>query len=166
MSDFRARWRPPDRRKNPSRATTGFFQNTQGNDHAGENINPLLPVKSLSAEAQRSRRWGINPPPAAIKIIRWQPVESGATIAQFYAELPSGLILAQLRLMRQKRVPVARPAGPESWHDGRTVLDKNGKQVWRSVIRFRDEKVEKDFKAKVLAALQAEYPQLFDGRLA
>ena len=65
-------------------------------------------------------------------------------------------MICRLRLMRSAAgfpwlsFPSQKARNP----DGTPVLRNDGRQMWRPLIRFRDQQVR---------ALQAEYPQLFDG---
>jgi len=102
-----------------------------------------------------------------VKIVFWSPSSGdGPAVGEFDVELDSGLVLCRLRMMRSAAgFPWLSLPSQKAWNpNGTPVLRSDGRQMWRPLIRFRDQKVEKSFRQQVLAALQAEYPQLFDGK--
>jgi hypothetical protein len=110
--------------------------------------------------------WG-KPGPAPIKLLRWmaRPNSAGTVLGYCDVELPSGLIICDLRLMIGQKGErwIAMPAEQQRNRDGQIVLDDRGKRHWRSHVDFRDNSVCQRFCDQVLAAPHQKHPDLFVG---
>ena len=101
-------------------------------------------------------------PATQMKIIKFSVVaDAGSTMAFLDLELPSGMILQDLRLMRGPSGPwVAMSSTKQLDRDGNPVLDPNGKPKWRNHIDFRDRATRDRFSAAVLDAIRREHPDI------
>jgi DNA-binding cell septation regulator SpoVG len=104
---------------------------------------------------------------AAVFVTRWAPVRnpSGATRAYFSVELPSGLVVNDLRLMAGKKGGghwIGMPARPMLDRDGNPKRDENGKAIWNDTIEFRDRETRDRFAELILEALRAAHPEALE----
>jgi DNA-binding cell septation regulator SpoVG len=117
--------------------------------------------------------WGPRPDagpaarPATAKIRRWQPFRNQAGTMRGYlsAELPSGMIVNDLKLMLGPagKLWIATPSIKQLDRDGQPRLDANGRQTYAQLVEFRDRAASDKFRDLVLEALQREHPEALDG---
>src|SRR5215469_15847637 len=90
------------------------------------------------SEVQHAAAWGRRPQPA-IKIRKFTPFQNAAkTVLGFLSvELPSSLVLHELRLMRgpNGRHWIALPSIKQTDKDGNPRLDAHGKPSWNAIVR-------------------------------
>jgi DNA-binding cell septation regulator SpoVG len=123
-----------------------------------------------SSELQHAATWGLRPQPA-VKILRWFPSKNagGTVLGYFSAELPSGLVIHGLRLMRGSagKLWVAMPDSKRRANDDSLVLNEAGKPIYDKVIEFASGRAREKFGEAILAALQRTHPEAFaDGSAA
>jgi hypothetical protein len=115
---------------------------------------------ALSSELQHAAAWGVRPQPQQIKILRWFPSKnaSGTVLGFISAELPSGMIVHSMRLMRG-------PAGklwigmPDTSDDDSLILNDAGKPMYDKIIEFANGRAREKFGEAILAALQRSHPE-------
>jgi DNA-binding cell septation regulator SpoVG len=113
--------------------------------------------------------WGKKPAaaPASASLPKFTPVGSdGATRAFLSAQMPSGLILHDLRLMRSKRgYWIALPAIKMLDRDGNPLLDAKQKPLYRPIIEFKDRATRDRFCDMILDLIRHSHPEVleFDG---
>jgi hypothetical protein len=104
---------------------------------------------------RRQRNEGLQQP----RLKKWMPHRSGAMHAFFSVELPSGMIVHDLRLMAGKNgFWVAMPAQKQLDRDSNPRLDANGKPLYSQILEFRDRATADRFGAMVLDVIRAEHP--------
>ena len=94
-----------------------------------------------------------------LKLLKWSPYRNpaGTMIAFFSIELPSGMVLRDLRLMlsaKGNRSFVAMPAIRSEGDDGQVK--------WTDVVDFRSREVRDRFQAPILGLLRREHPEAFE----
>jgi hypothetical protein len=118
--------------------------------------------------ALRSPESGFTGKPQArpAKILPLTPYRNaaGTVLAFFDGELPSGLIVGDLRVMRGpggKRW-IAAPSVKRRDKDDRLVLGEDGKPIYDPTIEFRDKSVRDRFTEMFIEVLRRSHPELFD----
>ena len=99
-------------------------------------------------------------PPGA-KILRFTPHQAGSMLAFLSIELPSGMIVNDLKLMigPAGKPWLAMPSQKQVDRDGSPRLDANGKQVWSQFVEFASRSAADRFRHLVLDALRLEHPE-------
>jgi hypothetical protein len=101
------------------------------------------------------------------KILKWTPYRNPAgTMAGFLsAELPSGMIINDMRLMIGPKGGrwIATPSEKRLDADGKPVIGPEGKPVYNQFIEFRDKASRDRFQDAILELLRSAHPELFDG---
>jgi DNA-binding cell septation regulator SpoVG len=104
---------------------------------------------------------------ATVKIRRWyaHPNSAGTLLGYVSAELPSGLIINDLKLMvGPKGQPwIAMPSQRQLDREGNPRSGPNGKQLWSQTIEFTTRAAADRFRDLVLDALRRQHPEAFDG---
>lgn len=102
-------------------------------------------------------------------MLKWAPhVNAAKTMLAFLSiELPSGLVLRDLRLMHspQGRRWIAMPSVKQLDRDGQTKLDASGKPTWADIVDFRDRRTRDKFQDPILELLRRLHPEAFEGEL-
>ena len=103
-------------------------------------------------------------PPGA-KILRFTPHQAGSMLAFLNVELPSGMIVNDLKLMigPTGKPWLAMPSQKQVDRDGSPRLDANGKQVWSQFVEFASRSAADRFRHLVLDALRLEHPEALGG---
>jgi DNA-binding cell septation regulator SpoVG len=111
-------------------------------------------------EAARRSRSGEAKP----KLKAWKPHRSGALLGFCSVQLPSGMILHDLRVMSGKNgLWVAMPAQKQLDRDGQPRLDANGKPIYSQIVEFVDRATAERFGAMVIDLVQRAHPGALDG---
>jgi len=97
--------------------------------------------------------------PAKPSLMKWTPRRSGALLGFCSVQLPSGMILNDLRIMTGRNgLWVAMPAQKQLDRDGQPRLDANGKPIYSQIVEFKDKPTPDRFRAMVLELARAECP--------
>jgi hypothetical protein len=105
-------------------------------------------------------------PPGA-KILRFTPHQAGSMLAFLNVELPSGMIVNDLKLMigPAGKPWLAMPSQRQLDRDGNPRLDANGKQVWSQLVEFASRSAADRFRHLVLDALRQQHPEALAGEV-
>ncbi len=98
---------------------------------------------------------------SAPKIIKWAPCrQGGSTIAFFSAELPSGMVINDLKLMAGPNGGrwIAMPSVRATDRAGNLITNKQGKALYNNFMEFSDRETRDRFSEVVLAAIRADHP--------
>jgi hypothetical protein len=95
-----------------------------------------------------------------MRLVGWRPLRQGKLYGFAEVELPIGLRIAEIPVLRGSEGPwAALPGKPELERDGRTVrLDADGKVVHRDLLAWRSRKLRKAFSDRVVALVRSVYP--------
>jgi DNA-binding cell septation regulator SpoVG len=114
-------------------------------------------------EAELQASWGIRP--STIKISKWTPFRNpaGTMLGFLSVELPSGMIVNDLKLMvgQKGRRWIALPSVKQLDKEGQPRLDINGKATWSAIVDFRNREIREKFQDQILTAMRHQYPELF-----
>lgn len=96
--------------------------------------------------------------PGRLQLLKWAPyVNSAKTMLGFLAvELPSGMILRDLRLM-------VGPKGARFLAMPSVKSERNGQPSWSDIVDFRDRATRDRFQDPILGLLRREHPEAFKG---
>ena len=99
------------------------------------------------------------------KILRFTPHQVGSMLAFLSVELPSGMIVNDLKLMigPTGKPWLAMPSQKQVDRDGNPRLDANGKQTYTQFVEFASRSAADRFRHLVLAALRLEHPEALGG---
>ena len=97
----------------------------------------------------------------AIAVLNWKPVTAGALLGFCDAQLPSGMILHEIVIMRGKggEFWASAPSKPMLDRSGCVMLDGAGKRRYTPVVSFADNETRKRFSEAVLEALRRSNPE-------
>jgi len=100
--------------------------------------------------------------PISVIVRRWQPHRMGSMLRFLKLEMPSGMILNDVKVMVGPKGPhwIALPAIKQTNKDGSAKLDANGKQVWTTIIEFANRAVADLFRDQVLEAIRRRHPEV------
>jgi hypothetical protein len=103
---------------------------------------------------------------AAAKIRRWQQYRNaaGTMLGYLSAEMPSGMIINDLKLMRgpEGKFWIAMPAVKQVGKDSKPRLDASGKAVWTQFVEFSNSVARQQFSNLILDALRERHPEAFE----
>lgn len=110
--------------------------------------------------------WGARPPtPSSVKILRWAPGRNsaGTVVGYIDAELPSGLTIHSMKLMRGPNGGfwIAMPAVQATDRDGNPVVNADGKAIWNHFVDFSTKDVRRRFQDQIIDALRRAHPEAF-----
>jgi DNA-binding cell septation regulator SpoVG len=98
------------------------------------------------------------------KLKKWTAHRSGALIGFVSVQLPSGMIVHDLRLMTGKNgYWIALPAMKQVDRDGRPRTDANGKAIFSPIIEFADRIASDRFRDLVIDVIRREHPEALAG---
>ncbi len=98
------------------------------------------------------------------RLKKWTPHRSGALLGFCSVQLPSGMILHDIRIMAGKNGPwCAMPAQKQLDRDGRARLDANNKPIYSQIIEFVDRATADKFSSLVLDLVRRAHPEDLDG---
>ena len=100
-------------------------------------------------------------PSAGAKILRFTPHQAGSMRGFLSVEMPSGLIINDLKLMigPTGKPWLAMPSQKQLDRDGNPRLDANGKQTYTQFVEFASRSAADRFRHLVLDALRLEHPE-------
>jgi DNA-binding cell septation regulator SpoVG len=169
----RASPRAEARARRPGRDPRGAGRDRAGRPPAGANLagrdrrlatptmDGMRPARGAVRRAGEAAGFGGHP----LRLLKWQTYQNPAgTMRGFFSvELPSGMIVREMRLMRsaQGRHWLAMPAQQQLERDGQPRLP-NGKPVWNELVDFRDRQARDRFQEPILALLRREHPEAFE----
>jgi DNA-binding cell septation regulator SpoVG len=99
----------------------------------------------------------------SMKILKFAPVTSGGSMLAFLdVELPSGIIIRDVRLMRgQNGDPwIVMPSIKQTDRDGNPIIGDKGKPLYRSLVDFKDRATRDKFTAALIAVVRREHPDI------
>ena len=99
------------------------------------------------------------------KILRFTPHLAGSMRGFLSVELPSGMVVNDLKLMigPAGKPWLAMPSQKQLDRDGNPRLDANGKQAYTQFVEFASRSAADRFRHLVLAALRLEHPEALGG---
>jgi hypothetical protein len=103
--------------------------------------------------------------PTCAKILRFTPHQTGSLRGFLSVEMPSGLIINDLKLMigPTGKPWLAMPSQKQLDRDGNPRLDANGKQTYAQTVEFASRSAADRFRHLVLDALRLEHPEALAG---
>jgi DNA-binding cell septation regulator SpoVG len=91
-----------------------------------------------------------------------KPYRSGALLGFWSVQLPSDLILHDIRLMSGRNGAwCALPAQKLINRDGRPRLDANNKPIYSQIVEFVDRPTRDRFNGLILDLIRREHPEVF-----
>jgi len=104
-------------------------------------------------------------PSAGAKILRFTPHQAGSMLAFLSVELPSGMIVNDLKLMigPTGKPWLAMPSQKRVDRDGNPVVGPNGKQTYTQTVEFASRSAADRFRHLVLDALRQKHPEALLG---
>ncbi len=97
---------------------------------------------------------------AAVKILDWRPVRRNSLLGFARAELPSGMIVADVTILTGARGPWASPSSKAMiGSDGAALRDAAGKIRYVPIIEFATTEIRSRFSAAVVEAVSAAFPE-------
>ncbi len=77
-------------------------------------------------------------------------------------ELPSGMILSDVTILKGDRGPWASPPSkPMVGRDGVALTDQNGKTKYSPIIEFASKDIRERFSTGIIEAMRAAHPSVF-----
>ena len=104
-------------------------------------------------------------PSAGAKILRFTPHQAGSMLGFLSVEMPSGLIINDLKLMLGPtgKPWLAMPSQKRVDRDGNPVVGPNGKQTYTQTVEFASRSAADRFRHLVLDALRQKHPEALLG---
>jgi DNA-binding cell septation regulator SpoVG len=104
-------------------------------------------------------------PSAGAKILRFMPHQAGSMLGFLSVEMPSGMIINDLKLMigPSGKPWLAMPSQKRVDRDGNPVVGPNGKQTYTQFVEFASRTAADRFRRQVLEALRLEHPEALLG---
>jgi|SRR6516162_6149568 hypothetical protein len=95
-----------------------------------------------------------------MRLLGWRPVRQGKLYGFAEVELPIGLIIGEIPLLRgPEGLWAVLPSKPELDRDGRTVrTGGDGKALYREIMRWRSRRLRTAFSERVVALVRAAHP--------
>ena len=103
--------------------------------------------------------------PTCAKILRFTPHQTGSLRGFLSVEMPSGLIINDLKLMLGPtgKPWLAMPSQKRVDRDGNPVVGPNGKQTYTQTVEFASRSAADRFRHLVLDALRQKHPEALLG---
>ena len=96
----------------------------------------------------------------AIIILSWKPVPAGALLGFAAAQLPSGMVLHEIAIMRGPAgIWASPPSKPMLDRNGCAMADAAGKRRYAPCVSFADAGTRQRFSGGVIAALRQAHPE-------
>ena len=97
----------------------------------------------------------------AITVLNWKPVAADRLRGFCDAQLPSGMVLHEISIMRGKDGGfwASPPGKPMLSRDGHVMLDNNGRRRYTPCVSFADASIKRRFSAGVIEALRVAFPE-------
>jgi DNA-binding cell septation regulator SpoVG len=96
-------------------------------------------------------------------ILDWRPMRRNSLLGFVKVQLPSGLIVCDVTILRGPNgLWAAPPSKPLINRDGIALKDAAGKIRYASVISFVSKETKDRWSAAVLAALQSAFPEALE----
>jgi DNA-binding cell septation regulator SpoVG len=105
--------------------------------------------------------------PSGAKILRFTPHQAGSMRGFLSVELPSGMVVNDLKLMigPTGKPWLAMPSQKQVDRDGTPRLDANGKQTYTQFVEFANRSAADRFRHLVLAAFRQQHPEALAGEV-
>ena len=102
----------------------------------------------------------------AITVLNWKPVAADRLRGFCDAQLPSGMVLHEISIMRGEdgQFWANPPAKPMIDRAGHVMLDNNGRRRYTSCVSFADAATKRRFSAAVIEALRQTFPEALAAR--
>lgn len=96
-----------------------------------------------------------------MRILTWKHVPAGALVGFCDIQLPSGLVLHEVSVMRGKDGTfwASPPSKPMLGRDGRVMTDDMGRRRYVPVVTFVDNAIRRRFSDSVIEALRQSNPE-------
>ena len=99
---------------------------------------------------------------SAARVLEWRPLQKGALLGFAKVEMPSGMVIAEVTIMRGERGEWASPPSkPLIGRDGAPMKDAAGKPRYAPLVSFTSKELRDRFSAAVIEALRATHPEVF-----
>jgi hypothetical protein len=99
---------------------------------------------------------------SGMKIVDWRPLRRNTLLGFATVEMPSGMVMAEIGIMRADRGEwAAPPSKPQIDRDGVGMKDAAGKLKYTPIISFTSKEVRDRFSNAVIEALRAAHPEVF-----
>ncbi len=100
---------------------------------------------------------------SAIRILDWRPMRRNSLMGFVKAELPSGMIIADITILTGERGPWASPPSkPMVGRDGAVLKDDAGKTKYSPIIEFASKEIRDRFSTTIIDALRLSHPDAFE----
>jgi hypothetical protein len=92
------------------------------------------------------------------RILSWRPLRRGALLGFAKVAFPSGVVLAEVAIMRGPTHAWCAPPTRPRLHRGELVRKTNGKIQQLDLIEFMSSDIKDRWSHSIIAALRAQYP--------
>ncbi len=100
----------------------------------------------------------------AIKILDWRPMARNSLLGFAKVEFPSGMVIADVTILKGERGPwAAPPSKPMVGRDGTVMKDDAGKVKYSPIIEFTSKEIRNRWSDAVIEAMRAAHPEVFNG---
>jgi hypothetical protein len=98
----------------------------------------------------------------SMKILEWRPLRRNTLLGFATVEMPSGMVMAEIGIMRAERGEwAAPPSKPQIDRDGVGMKDAAGKLKYTPLISFTSKERRDRFSDAVIEAMRAAHPEAF-----
>jgi DNA-binding cell septation regulator SpoVG len=99
---------------------------------------------------------------SAVRVLEWRPLQKGALLGFAKVEMPSGMVIAEVTIMRGERGEWASPPSkPLVGRDGTAMKDAGGKPRYVPLVSFTSKELRDRFSTAVIEALRTTHPEAF-----